>query len=170
MRRIKIGMVGGGQGSFIGAVHRIAARIDDRFDFVAGALSSDPARAVASAQELGISPSRIYTNFRKMAHGEAQRSDGIEAVSVVTPNHLHAEAVIAFLEVGIHVICDKPLTVSSKRRRIKAAVDASNARFFITHNYTGYPLIREALMSHGRAPRPNGLVQAEYAQDCWPIQ
>ena len=167
MRRIKIGMVGGGQGSFIGAVHRIAARIDDRFDFVAGALSSDPARAVASAQDLGISPSRIYTNFIEMAHGEAQRIDGIEAVSIVTPNHLHAEAAIAFLEVGIHVICDKPLTVSSQEAsRIKAAVDASNARFFITHNYTGYPLIREArhrvMAGHLGQIR---LVQAEYAQD-----
>ena len=106
MRRIKIGMVGGGKGSSIGAVHRIAARIDDRSDFVAGALSSDPARAMASAQELGIYPPHSYTNFREMAHGEAQRSDAIEAVSIVTPNHLHAEAAIAFLEVGIHVICD----------------------------------------------------------------
>ncbi|MEK9735462.1 MAG: Gfo/Idh/MocA family oxidoreductase, partial [Paracoccaceae bacterium] len=143
MRRIRLGMVGGGQGSFIGAVHRIASRIDDRFILVAGALSSDPTRAAVSAQELGIDPKRSYATFSEMARAEANRGDGIEAVSIVTPNHVHADAAIAFLEAGIHVICDKPLTVSSEdAARINAAVEASKARFFLTHNYTGYPLIR----------------------------
>lgn len=137
MRRIRLGMVGGGQGSFIGAVHRIASRIDDRFILVAGALSSDPTRAAVSAQELGIDPTRSYATFSEMARAEANRGDGIEAVSIVTPNHVHADAAIAFLEAGIHVICDKPLTVSSEEAaRIKVAVEASKAHFFLTHNYT----------------------------------
>ena len=167
MTRIKLGMVGGGHGSFIGAVHRIAARIDDRFELVAGALSSDPTRALASAQALEIDPSRTYVNFADMARSEAQRSGGIQAVSIVTPNHLHADAAIVFLEAGIHVICDKPLTVSSQEAsRIKAALEVSNASFFLTHNYTGYPLIREA--RHRIMAGQLGeirLVQAEYAQD-----
>ncbi|MBQ65917.1 MAG: oxidoreductase, partial [Marinovum sp.] len=112
MRRVRLGMVGGGQGAFIGAVHRIAARIDDRYELVAGALSSDPDRAAASAAELGIDPSRSYNSFADMAKAEAARPDGVDAVSIVTPNHLHADAAVAFLEAGIHVICDKPLSVS----------------------------------------------------------
>ena len=145
MRRIKLGMVGGGQGAFIGAVHRIAARIDDRYQLIAGALSSDPERAAASAVDLGIDPSRSYNSFADMAKAEAARPDGIEAVSIVTPNHLHADAAIAFLEAGIHVICDKPLSVSqAEGLRIKQCLKKSSAQFFLTHNYTGYPLIREA--------------------------
>ncbi|ATG41842.1 putative oxidoreductase, GFO/IDH/MOCA family (plasmid) [Phaeobacter piscinae] len=111
--RLKLGMVGGGQGAFIGAVHRIAARMDDRFQLVAGALSSDPARAAASAAELGIAPDRSYTSFEEMARAEAAREDGIDAVAIVTPNHLHAGPSIAFLNAGIHVICDKPLAASA---------------------------------------------------------
>ena len=167
MRRIKLGMVGGGQGAFIGAVHRIAARIDDRYQLVAGALSSDPGRAAASAAELGIDPSRSYSSFAEMAKAEAARPDGIEAVSIVTPNHLHADAAIAFLEAGIHVICDKPLTVShAEGLRIKQILQQSSAQFFLTHNYTGYPLIREArdLISTGKLGKIR-VVQAEYAQD-----
>ena len=107
MKRLKLGMVGGGQGAFIGAVHRIASRIDGRFDLVAGALSSDPARASASAAELGIK--RTYENYEAMAINEAARDDGIDAVAIVTPNHMHAAPAIAFLNANIHVICDKPL-------------------------------------------------------------
>ena len=167
MRRLRLGMVGGGKGSFIGAVHCIASRIDDRFILVAGALSSDPTRAAVSAQELGIDPTRSYATFSEMARAEANRGDGIEAVSIVTPNHVHADAAIAFLEAGIHVICDKPLTVSSEEAaRIKAAVEASKAHFFLTHNYTGYPLIREArhMVRTGQLGEIR-LVQAEYVQD-----
>lgn len=167
MRRVRLGMVGGGQGAFIGAVHRIAARIDDRYQLVAGALSSDTGRAAASAAELGIDPSRSYNSFAEMAKAEAARPDGIEAVSIVTPNHLHVDAAIAFLEAGIHVICDKPLSVShAEGLRIKQSLQQSSAQFFLTHNYTGYPLIREArdMISNGKLGKIR-VVQAEYAQD-----
>ncbi|UTS82870.1 Gfo/Idh/MocA family protein [Phaeobacter piscinae] len=165
--RLKLGMVGGGQGAFIGAVHRIAARMDDRFQLVAGALSSDPARAAASAAELGIAPDRSYTSFEEMARSEAAREDGIDAVAIVTPNHLHAGPSIAFLNAGIHVICDKPLAASAaEAEAIKQAAATSRARFFLTHNYTGYPLLRQAraMVARGDLGRIR-LVQAEYAQD-----
>jgi predicted dehydrogenase len=100
--RIRLGMVGGGQGAFIGAVHRLAARMDDHYEFVAGALSSDATRSKASGEELGLAPDRIYGDFREMAKAEAKRADGIEVVSIVTPNHMHFPAAKAFIEVGIH--------------------------------------------------------------------
>jgi len=165
MTRLKLGMVGGGQGAFIGAVHRIASRIDGRFDLVAGALSSDPARAADSAVELGIE--RSYDNFEAMAVAESASADGIDAVAIVTPNHMHAGPAIAFLNAGIHVICDKPLAATAEEAAaIQTAVGTSKARFFLTHNYTGYPLIRQA-----REMVANGdlgdlrIIQAEYAQD-----
>ena len=165
MTRLKLGMVGGGQGAFIGAVHRIAARIDGRFDLVAGALSSDPARAAASAAELGIE--RSYDSYEAMAVAEAARDDGIDAVAIVTPNHMHAGPAIAFLKAGIHVICDKPLAATPEdAAAIQAAVAASKARFFLTHNYTGYPLIRQAREMVANGDLGNiRIIQAEYAQD-----
>src|SRR6478736_9398537 len=111
-RRLRLGMVGGGPGGFIGAVHRIAARLDDRFELVAAALSSDPARARAAALDLHIVPERAYGNFTEMAAAEAARKDRIDAVAIVTPNHLHYAPAKTFLEAGIHVICDKPLTTT----------------------------------------------------------
>ena len=108
-RRLRLGMVGGGEGAFIGAVHRIAARLDDRYELVAGALSSDPQRARDSAAALHIAPDRAYADFAEMAAREAARPDGIDVVAVVTPNHLHAAPVLAFARHGIHVICDKPM-------------------------------------------------------------
>ena len=167
MKRIKLGMVGGGQGAFIGAVHRIAARLDNKYQLVAGALSSDPERAAESALHLGIEAKRSYHSFAQMAKAEAARPDGIEAVSIVTPNNLHADVAVAFLEAGIHVICDKPLSVSySEGLRIKQCLDKSSAQFFLTHNYTGYPLIREArdMISSGKLGNIR-VIQAEYAQD-----
>ncbi len=167
MARLKLGMVGGGQGAFIGAVHRIASRIDDRFELVAGALSSDPDRASASASELSIAQDRSYASFIDMAKAEATRPDGIDVVSIVTPNHMHAAPVIAFLEAGIHVICDKPLcTTEEEEAAIAEAVDASSAKFILTHNYTGYPLIRHAreMVARGDLGKIR-VVQAEYAQD-----
>lgn len=165
--RIRLGMVGGGQGAFIGAVHRMAARLDDQFTLVAGALSSDPARAAASAAELGIAADRSYASFEVMAEAEAARPDGIEAVAIVTPNHLHAAPAIAFLKAGIHVICDKPLTSTLEEARALAeAARASDRLFILTHNYTGHPMVRQA-----RAMVAQGLlgeirvVQAEYVQD-----
>lgn len=166
-KRLKLGMVGGGQGAFIGGVHRIAARIDGKWDLVAGALSSDPTRAAASAEELGIASDRSYTSFEEMARAEAARADGIDAVAIVTPNHLHAAPAIAFLNAGIHVICDKPLTATQEQAEALAtAARASSARFILTHNYTGYPLIRLAREMVARGDLGDvRVVQAEYAQD-----
>lgn len=167
MSRLKLGMVGGGQGAFIGGVHRIAARIDGKWDLVAGALSSNPERAAASAVELGIAPERSYGSYEEMALAEAARTDGIDAVAIVTPNHVHADPAIAFLNAGIHVICDKPLAATPEQAEaIRAAVAASDARFFLTHNYTGYPLMRQAraMVARGDLGKLR-VIQAEYAQD-----
>ncbi len=165
--RIRLGMVGGGQGAFIGAVHRIAARIDDQFDLVAGALSSDPERARASAAELGLDPARSYGSFAEMAQAEAARPDGIEAAAIVTPNHMHAPVAKAFLAAGIHVICDKPMTLSvAEGEELVGEADASGRLFILTHNYTGYPLIRQAreMVATGELGDIR-LIQVEYAQD-----
>lgn len=166
-KRIKLGMVGGGQGAFIGAVHRIAARIDDQFELVAGALSSDAARAHASAAEIGIVPSRSYGSFEEMAEAESKREDGIEAVSIVTPNHMHAPAARAFLKAGIHVICDKPLCTSvAEAVELQNAVKDSGKLFILTHNYTGYPMVRQAreMVASGELGDIR-VVQVEYPQD-----
>lgn len=165
--RIRLGMVGGGQGAFIGAVHRIAARIDDQFDLVAGALSSDPARAKASALDLGIAADRAYGSFEEMAKAEAARPDGIEAVSIVTPNHMHAPAAKAFLQAGIHVICDKPITTTvGEAQELVDLVKKTGKVFVLTHNYTGYPMIRQAraMVAAGELGDIR-LVQVEYPQD-----
>ncbi len=164
---IRLGMVGGGQGAFIGAVHRIAARIDGHYDLVAGALSSDPKRALASGLELGLSPDRCYRTFADMAKIEAARDDGIEAVSIVTPNHMHYPAAKAFLDAGIHVICDKPMTSTmADAKKLAKLVDKSGKLFVLTHNYTGYPMIRQArdMVAKGKLGTIR-LVQAEYPQD-----
>jgi predicted dehydrogenase len=165
--RVRLGMVGGGRGAFIGAVHRIAARLDDHYDLVAGCLSSDPERAAASAADLGLDPRRAYAGFEAMAAREARRKDGIEAVAIVTPNHLHAAAAIPFLRRGIHVICDKPLTATlAEARRLAKAAEASGAIFALTHNYTGYPMVRQAraMVAAGDLGEIR-LVQVEYVQD-----
>ncbi|MBE3638545.1 Gfo/Idh/MocA family protein [Mangrovicoccus algicola] len=164
---IRLGMVGGGQGAFIGAVHRIAARLDGEFDLVAGALSSTPEKARASGQALGLDPDRIYDDFAAMAAAEAARPDGIEAVAIVTPNHMHAPAAKAFLAAGIHVICDKPLTSTPEEADALAAAAAqSDMLFVLTHNYTGYPMIRQAqaMVAAGDLGRIR-VVQVEYPQD-----
>lgn len=166
-RRIRLGMVGGGQGAFIGAVHRIAARMDDQYELVAGALSSDAARARASAKDLGIADDRAYTSFEEMAKAEAARPDGIEAVAIVTPNHMHAPAAKAFLNAGIHVICDKPMTLTvEESKELVDLVKSSGKIFALTHNYTGYPMIRQAraMIAKGELGEIR-LVQAEYPQD-----
>ncbi|MDZ7908557.1 MAG: Gfo/Idh/MocA family oxidoreductase [Gemmobacter sp.] len=165
MEPIRLGMVGGGQGAFIGAVHRIAARLDGAFSLVAGALSSDPVRAQASAAELGIA--RSYADFRQMAQREARRADGIEAVAIVTPNHMHAGPAIEFLKRGVHVICDKPLTATmAEAKKLAKAAESANALFILTHNYTGYPLIRQARAMVARGDLGAiRLVQVEYVQD-----
>jgi len=143
-RRLRLGMVGGGQGAFIGAVHRIASRLDDRYEFVAGCLSSTADRALASAKEIGLDPDRSYPDFKSMAEAEATREDGIEVVSIVTPNHMHATPAIEFLKKNIHVICDKPMTATmDDAKKLYEVVKNSKAHFFLTHNYSGYPVVRE---------------------------
>jgi predicted dehydrogenase len=166
-RRIRLGMVGGGEGAFIGAVHRMAARLDDHYEFLAGALASTPEKALRSGEALGLAPDRTYPDFAAMAKAEAARSDGIEAVSIVTPNHMHAPIARAFLEAGIHVICDKPLTTTlAEARALRQSVERSGRIFALTHNYTGYPMVRQAReMVQGGALGRIRLVQAEYVQD-----
>ncbi len=163
--RIRLGMVGGGNDAFIGGVHRIASRIDDRFELVAGALSSTPEKSRASGEALGLP--RVYDDFRQMAIREARRRDGIEAVAIVTPNHMHYPATREFLKRGIHVICDKPLTgtLPEARKLVKAA-ESSDALFVLTHNYTGYPMVRQArgMVAAGEIGAVR-VVQVEYAQD-----
>jgi predicted dehydrogenase len=163
--RIRLGMVGGGRGAFIGAVHRIASRIDDQYELVAGAFSSDPDRSAASAADLGVA--RAYGSFEEMAAKEARRKDGIEAVAIVTPNHMHAPAALAFLKRGIHVICDKPLTATlPEAKKLAKAAEASGLIFALTHNYTGYPMIRQAkAMVEAGELGDLRLVNVEYAQD-----
>jgi len=166
-RRLRLGMVGGGRDAFIGAVHRIAARLDDRFDFCAGALSSDPEKARASGADLLLADDRCYGSYAEMAAAEATRPDGIDAVAIVTPNHVHAEAATAFLDQGIHVICDKPLTTNlATAEAVQAAVVRSGLIFGLTHNYTGYPMVRQArdMVAGGDLGRIR-VIQVEYPQD-----
>jgi len=166
-RRLRLGMVGGGRGAFIGAVHRIAARLDGRWELVAGALSSDPERARFSGEDLLLNPARVYGDFEEMARRERRLKDGIDAVAIVTPNHAHAAAARAFLKAGIHVICDKPLTTTRREAdRLAKLARESGLIFAVTHNYTGYPLVRQAraMVQAGEVGRVR-LVQVEYAQD-----
>jgi predicted dehydrogenase len=166
--RIRLGMVGGGQGAFIGAVHRLAARMDDQYELVAGALSADAARSKASGEELGLAPDRNYSDFREMARAEAKRKDGIEVVAIVTPNHMHYPAAKAFIEAGIHVVCDKPLSLNLKEALALEKLLAKNRHviFALTHNYSGYPMIRhaKAMVAAGELGDIR-LVQGEYPQD-----
>jgi predicted dehydrogenase len=167
MAPLRLGMVGGGNDAFIGGVHRIASRIDNRFQLVAGALSSTPQKAKASAAALGLDLDRSYGSFEDMAEAESKRPDGIEVVSIVTPNHMHFPPAKAFLDRGIHVICDKPLTSTMKDAHAFAdAVTATDALFFLTHNYTGYPMIRQAkaMIAAGEIGKIR-VVQVEYPQD-----
>jgi predicted dehydrogenase len=167
LRRLRLGMVGGGEGAFIGAVHRIAARLDDHFQLVAGALSADAERAARSGAALGLDPQRVYAGFEDMAAAERRRSDPIDAVAIVTPNHLHAPVATAFLRQGFHVICDKPLASNlADALALRELARSSGKLFCLTHNYTGYPLMR-----HARAMVAAGtlgelrLVQVEYPQE-----
>lgn len=165
--RIRLGMVGGGTGAFIGYVHRVAARIDGDYDLVAGALSSNAATAKESGKNLGFAEDRIYTSYEEMAAKESARKDGIQAVSIVTPNHVHFGPAKAFLEAGIHVICDKPITSTLEDARALAAIKPKKgAKFLLTHNYTGYPLVRQAreLVKSGALGKIR-IVQVEYPQD-----
>jgi len=160
-------MVGGGPGAFIGAVHRIAARMDDHYELVAAALSSDPARSRAAAQDLHIAPDRAYGSYTEMARAEAARPDRVEAVAIVTPNNLHYPMAKTFVEAGFHVICDKPLTTTLQEALdLATIVKRSSVIFGLTHNYTGYPMVRQARkMIADELLGKIRIVQVEYAQD-----
>jgi predicted dehydrogenase len=165
--RIRLGMVGGGREAFIGAAHRIAARLDDEFTLVAGCFSASAEKSRASGADLGLPEGRVYGSFAEMAAREARRRDGVQAVAIVTPNHMHAPVAMQFLRRGIHVICDKPLTATlTEARRLAKAAKASGAVFVLTHNYTGYPMVRQArqMVAEG-ALGDLRVVQVEYAQD-----
>jgi predicted dehydrogenase len=148
-------------------VHRIASRLDDHYELVAGALSSTPDKARRSGEALGLAADRIYDDYESMAKTEAKRSGGIEAVAIATPNHMHAGPTYAFLKAGVHVICDKPLTVSlAEAKKTQAAVDKPDRIFALTHNYTAYPLVRRMReMAQGGELGEIRLVQVEYPQD-----
>ncbi len=147
MQKLKYGMVGGGQGAFIGAVHRKAAALDGQIELVAGALSSDPARARASGQDLGLEDRRNYESWEAMLEGEMMLHPDkrIDFVTIVTPNHVHYPVAKAFVQAGIHVVCDKPLvhTLEQAEDLIKAT-ETNRVVFAVTYNYTGYPMVRQA--------------------------
>ncbi|WP_428374376.1 Gfo/Idh/MocA family protein [Lichenicoccus sp.] len=166
-RRLRLGMVGGGEGSFIGAVHRLAARMDDQYELVAGAFSSDPQRSARSGEALHVPADRIYADFETMARAEGARADRIDVVSVVTPNDSHYVICSAFLRAGIGVICDKPLTTTIEdARALRSLVQQTGLPFVVTHTYAGYPMVREArAMVAGGVLGKIRLVQVEYPQD-----
>jgi predicted dehydrogenase len=146
-RKLRMGLVGGGQGSFIGRVHSIAGTLDNRAVLVAGALSSDPAKAKASAPDYDIPPQRAYGSYQEMIASEQKLPEGerVDFVSVATPNHTHFEIARAFAEAGFNVMCDKPLTFDlAQAEELAKVVARSGVVFGVTHNYTGYPLVRQA--------------------------
>ncbi len=167
VRRLRVGMVGGGRNAFIGAVHRMATRLDDLIELTAGALSSDPENARLSGADLRLAPDRIFADYREMAAREAARPDGIEAVIIVTPNHLHHPVAKAFLEAGIDVICDKPLAMSmAEAKELVALTRARKLVFAVTLNNTGYPMVRQAREMIGAGELGDiRLVHATYIQD-----
>ncbi|MEM6848857.1 MAG: Gfo/Idh/MocA family oxidoreductase [Pseudomonadota bacterium] len=163
-RRIRLGMVGGGEGAFIGGVHRIAARLDGRFELVAGAFSASADNSVRTAEALGV---RGYGRFADMAAAEAARPDGIEAVSVVTPNATHFAVASAFLDAGFDVICDKPVTTTLRDAKALAEKVATSGRVFVlTHNYSGTPMVRQMrAMVAGGAIGAVRYAETRYLQD-----
>ncbi|MCG8309451.1 MAG: Gfo/Idh/MocA family oxidoreductase [Cytophagales bacterium] len=146
-RKLKMGMIGGGRGAFIGGVHRIAAGIDGQIDLVCGALHVDPETAVLSGQDLYLNPERIYRTYHEMFEKESRRSkdDRMDFVSIVTPNHVHFEPAKLALENGFHVVCEKPLSFSLEEAlELQELVDKTGLTFALTHTYTGYPMIKQA--------------------------
>ena len=146
-RKLRMGMVGGGRDAFIGAVHRTAARMDGEIEFVAGALSSDPKKARLSGQDLMLDPARVYESYQEMAEKEAALPDDqrIDFVSIVTPNHMHYPVAETFLKAGFHVVCDKPMTHNlAEAKKLRTLVKRTGKVFALTHNYTGYPMVKEA--------------------------
>ena len=160
-------MVGGGKDAFIGGVHRIALRLDGYYELVAGSFSSNFDNSKETGKDLGLAEDRIYKTYQEMAEKESSRSDAIDVVAIVTPNHLHVPIAKIFAEKGIHIICDKPLALSSKEAiSLKNIVESKKLIFALTHNYTGYPMVRHArsLIQKGDLGSIR-VIQAEYPQD-----
>lgn len=166
-RKLRLGMIGGGPNSLIGPVHRIAARLDGRFDLVCGAFSSNAARSQTTGSAEFLDPTRVYSDWRAMIETEGARNDHRpDAIAIVTPNHLHFEQAKACLEAGFHVICDKPLTTRiDDAKALAVLAHTSGLIFGLTHNYSAYPMIRRAraIVSSGELGRLR-LIQVEYAQ------
>lgn len=164
--KIRLGMVGGGNGSMMGDMHRLASARNGHFEFVAGALSSTKARADESAKRAGLAPERSYASFEEMAAAEAARPDGVEAVAILTPNHLHAPVARAFMQHGVHIICEKPMTANRAEAEDLATLAAArDTIFLVTHSYTAFPMVRRA----GEIARSGALgeirsVRASYLQ------
>ena len=165
-RRLRLAVVGGGPGSFIGAMHRQAARRDDRYSIATGVLSSDPEKSKQAGRELGLDPDRMYSSVQEMLESEASRPDGVDAVAIMTPNDSHFEYSMLALEHGIDVICDKPMTNTlEEAEALHKKVLESGLVFCLTHNYTGYPMVRQAkaMVMDGQLGTIR-LVQVEYVQ------
>ena len=167
-RKLRYGMVGGGQNAFIGAVHRLAANLDGQIELVAGAFSSDAANSKATGEQLFLNPARVYASYAEMAEREAAlpADERIDFVAIVTPNFLHAPVAELFLKKGFHVVCDKPMTLDLKEAKaLRATVRKTGKVFALTHNYTGYPMVKEAreLVRSGKLGKILKVV-AEYPQ------
>ena len=165
-RKLRMGMVGGGRGAFIGQVHRMAASLDGKIELVAGAFSSDPEKSKLSGEDFFLDSERVYGSYEEMANAEAGREDGIDFVSIVVQNHLHFAVAKTFLEAGINVICDKPLALNLEQaKELEELVNEPGVIFGLTHNYTGYPMVKEArrMVQDGELGRILKVV-AEYPQ------
>jgi len=165
-RRLRLAVIGGGPGSFIGAMHRQAARLDDGYELVAAALSSDPERSVQAGLELGLAADRAYASGLALIAAEAARADGADVVAIMTPNDSHFELSMAALAQGFDVICDKPMTNTlAEAQALHEAVTRTGRIFCLTHNYTGYPMVRQAraMVEAGELGELR-LVQVEYVQ------
>ena len=165
-RRLRLGVIGGGEGSFIGAMHRQAARLDDHYEVIAGVFSSNPEKSRAFGISIGLDAERAYGNVAEMIAAEGKRQDGIDVVAIMTPNDSHFEYAMAALDAGLHVICDKPMTNTlEESEALHKKVIETGLVFCLTHNYTGYPLIRQAreMIRNGDLGEIR-LVQVEYVQ------
>ena len=165
-RRLRLAVIGGGPGSFIGAMHRQAARLDDRYEIVTGILSSDPEKSKQAVLDLGMDPGRLYSSVQEMLEAEASRQDGVDVVAIMTPNDSHFEYSMLALERGFDVVCDKPMTNTlEEAEALHKKVQETGLVFCLTHNYTGYPMVRQAkaMVKAGQLGTIR-LVQVEYVQ------
>ena len=165
-KKIRIGFIGGGANSFIGYTHRLAARFDNRFDFVAGVFSKDIKKSILFGKSLGLEKDRCYKNYKEMALKESQRDDGIEALGIMTPSGDHYKIAKPFIENKVHIVCDKPLTATIKdAEKLKKLVEKNKIVFALTHNYSSYPMLREAkeVIKKGKIGNIN-LINVEYPQ------